>query len=86
MKEAVITKLGIKKFGSKAAKIKKHYPDAKMLVFTEEAWQLCGAKAVAINDRLSYILVKQNEDYLILAEKRLGEFISRYTNSRDPKT
>jgi len=38
MKEAVITKLGIKKFGSKAAKIKKHYPDAKMLVFTGEAW------------------------------------------------
>ena len=57
-----------------------------MLVFTDEAWQLCGAKAVAINDKLSYILVKQNNDYFILAEKRLSEFIARYTNSRDPKT
>ena len=57
-----------------------------MLVFTDEAWRLCGAKAVAINDRLSYILVKQGAEYLILAKKRLGEFISRFTNARDPKT
>ncbi len=49
-----------------------------MLAFTGESWQLCGANAVAINDKLSYILVKQGKEYLILAEKRLGEFISRF--------
>ena len=55
-------------------------------MFTKEAWQLCGANAIAINDKLSYILVKHADEYLILAEKRLGEFISRYSNGQDPKT
>lgn len=86
MKEAIVSKLGIKKFGRGAARIQKNYPEAKMLVFTDDAWQLGGAKAVCINDRLSYILVKQNKDYFIMAEKRLGEFTSRFSNSRDPKS
>lgn len=86
LKEAVISKLSIKKFGPKAAKIKRNYPNAKVLVFTSESWQLCAANAVAINDKLSYILVKHGNEYLIMAEKRLGEFISRFTSNRDAKT
>ena len=78
-----MTKLAIKKFGSKAQRIEKHYPNAKVLVFTGDTWQLCGATAVAINDRLSYVLVKQAKDYYILAEKRLGEFISRMTSTQN---
>ena len=86
LKDAVITKLSIKKFGAKAAKLKRHYPNAKVLVFTNETWQLCAANAVAINDKLSYILVKHRDEYLIMAEKRLGEFISRFTTNRDAKS
>ena len=86
LKQAFVTKLGIRKFGAKAAKIKRNYPGAKMLVFTPESWQICAAKAVAINDKLSYILVKQGNEYLILAEKRLGEFIARFANGRQPAT
>ena len=56
------------------------------MVFTEDAWMVCAAKAVTINDRFSYILVKQGGEYLILAEKRLGEFISRYARGNSPKT
>ena len=41
---------------------------------------------MAINDKLSYILVKHGDEYLIMAEKRLGEFISRFQNKRDPKS
>jgi len=48
-----------------------------MLVFTKDAWQLAGASAVAVNETLTYVLVKHKGEYLILAEKRLGEFISR---------
>ena len=54
-----------------------------MLVFTEDAWQLCAAQAVAINENLSYALVKYKSEYLILAEKRIGEFVSRLSRSSE---
>ena len=52
-----------------------------MLVFTEDAWQICAAQAVAINNKISYALVKHESEYFILAEKRIGEFISRMTDN-----
>ena len=86
LKDAIVSKLGIKKFGRKAARIEKLYPAAKLLVFTDNAWHLCAANALAINDRLSYILVRQGKEYYILAEKRLGEFISRFQDPRSAKS
>ena len=38
LKDAIVSKLGVKKFGTKASRIEKHYPNVKMLVFTEDAW------------------------------------------------
>jgi len=81
LRDSIVAKLSIKSFGSKGEKIKENYPDAKVLVFTEDAWQLCAAQAVAINDKVSYALVKHDNEYLILAEKRIGEFISRMSES-----
>jgi isoleucyl-tRNA synthetase len=46
-------------FGKNADQLKRLFPDAKMLVFTKDAWQLAGASAVAVNERLTYVLVKQ---------------------------
>jgi isoleucyl-tRNA synthetase len=42
-KDCLVSKLKITKFGSKAERIKRNYPEAKLLVFSEDAWQLCGA-------------------------------------------
>ena len=35
-----------------------------------------------MNDLISYALVKHGDEHLILAEKRLGEFISRFQDSK----
>ena len=37
-KDCLVSKLKITKFGAKADKIKRNYPEAKLLVFTEDAW------------------------------------------------
>jgi isoleucyl-tRNA synthetase len=77
IKDALLTKLSIRNFGSKAEKIMRNYPDAKVVVFTDDAWQICGAQAVAFNPKLFYTLTKLGDEHLILAEKRLGEFSLR---------
>ena len=43
LKDSIVTKLAIKSFGQKAEKIEQNFPNAKVLVFTEDAWQLCAA-------------------------------------------
>ena len=49
------------------------YSDAKMLVFATEPWQLTAMNAAGINEDILYVLTKWKDEYLILAEKRLGE-------------
>jgi isoleucyl-tRNA synthetase len=53
------------------------YPDAKLLVFCTEPWKLTGTQGVAINDKLSYAVGKWKDEYLIIAEKRVSEFVER---------
>ena len=43
---------------------------------------MLAAKAVLINDKKAYALVKHNNEYLIIAEKRIGEFIARLGGGR----
>jgi isoleucyl-tRNA synthetase len=47
------------------------------LVFTTEPWTLTGTHAVAVNEKLIYALGKWQDEYLIIAEKRIGEFLVR---------
>lgn len=72
-----IMKLSISKFGKKAKEIQKLYPDAKMLVFHQEPWQVVGMKAVGVNEGILYVLTKWEDEFLIVAEKRLGELQMR---------
>lgn len=51
-------------------------------MWTEDCWKLEGANGVTFNPTISYLLVKHKNDYLILAEKRLGEFIARVGNGK----
>jgi isoleucyl-tRNA synthetase len=48
-----------------------------VLLFADEAWKIAGAKAAMFNSKVTYVLGKLNSDYVILAEKRIGEFIAR---------
>jgi isoleucyl-tRNA synthetase len=43
-----------------------------LLVWTTTPWTLPGNVAVAVNPQFSYVKVKINEEYLILAKERLG--------------
>lgn len=38
IKDSLVAKLKVSKFGPKAEKIQRNYPSAQMLVFTEDAW------------------------------------------------
>lgn len=49
------------------------YPDAKLLVFVNEPWHVAGMQAVGVNEHILYTLAKWRDQYLIVAEKRLGE-------------
>jgi len=68
-----VLKLPIKRFGSKAKSIQEIYPEAKMLVFSTEPWQLTGMHAAEVNESIIYALCKHQNEYLIVAERRLGE-------------
>ena len=70
-------KLPIQKFGKKSKSIQELYPDAKLLVFCTEPWKVTGMKAVALNENILYVLAKHDQDYVIVAEKRLGELQMR---------
>lgn len=43
LKPCLVSKHKISKFGPKAEKIQRNYPQARLLLFTEDAWQICGA-------------------------------------------
>ena len=43
LKDSIVVKMDIASFGKKAEVIKRNYPDAKLLTFTEDSWQICGA-------------------------------------------
>ena len=43
LKPALVTALRVTKFGKRLEKIERNYPSVKMLAFTEDAWQICGA-------------------------------------------
>ena len=73
----MVAKFPIKAFGPKSDKFKSLYPEAKLLVFCTEPWKLTGTHGVAINEGLTYALGKFGEEYLIMAEKRIAEFVMR---------
>jgi len=81
LRESIVTKGEVVSFGG-CEKVANNYPNAKVLLWTEDCWKLEGAKGVAFNPTISYLLVKHNNEYLILAEKRLGEFIARVGNGK----
>jgi isoleucyl-tRNA synthetase len=85
--DCAVVKFPIVEFAQNS-KISQLYDDVKMLVFATEPWKLMGAQAIAINDKIMYALVKctykghqvgedSHSEYLILAEKRIGEFLAR---------
>lgn len=86
LRDCVVAKFPIKSFTRKSEKIRSLYPDAKLLVFSPEPWKLLGAHAAAINQNLSYSLVKYEDEYLILADKRLSEFQVRAEKGKQYKT
>ena len=49
------------------------YPEAQMLVFATEPWQLTAMSGAGINENILYVLTKWKDEYLIVAERRLGE-------------
>jgi isoleucyl-tRNA synthetase len=83
MRDCVVAKFPIVSFGSNQ-KINELYENVKLLVFCTEPWKLLGTQAIAINEKILYALVKctykypePHSEYLILAEKRIGEFLAR---------
>lgn len=81
LKDSVVTRAEIDNFGG-CEQVERNYPNAKLLLWTEDCWKLEGANAVAFNPAIGYLLVKHDSDYLILAEKRLGEFTARVANGK----
>ena len=53
-----------------------------MLMWTEDNWKLANAKAVQFNPKLSYVVAEHKGETLILAEKRVGEFVARLGNGK----
>jgi isoleucyl-tRNA synthetase len=77
VRQSIVMKLPIQKFGKKSKSIQEIYPDAKLLVFCSEPWKVTGMKAVGLNENILYVLAKHDQDYVIVAEKRLGELNMR---------
>jgi isoleucyl-tRNA synthetase len=80
----IILKLPITKFGEKSKHIQELYPDVKLLVNCKEPWMATGIQAVSVNNEILYVLAKYEDDYVIVAEKRIGE-ISIRTGKRFKK-
>ena len=54
-----------------------------MLLFADKAWKVAAAKAAMVNEKITYVLGKlNNKDYVILAEKRIGEFVARFGSGK----
>jgi isoleucyl-tRNA synthetase len=77
IRDSIVSKFPIKTFGRKGDKIRELFPEAKLLVFTSEPWTLTGTHAVAVNEKVLYALGKWKDEHLIIAEKRIGEFLAR---------
>ena len=58
IRDCVVMKLPIAKFGKKASNIQELYPDAKVLVFCTEPWKVSGMNAACINENIFYVLAK----------------------------
>lgn len=43
LRDCTVTKMKVTKFGKKAEQLRRLYPEAKLLVFTDDAWKLAGA-------------------------------------------
>ena len=85
--ECAIVKFPIAEYGKGTEKVGELYENTKLLVFTSEPWHILAGKAVALNEKLQYALIRyDHNEYLILAEKRLGEFKARLTPGKDLKT
>lgn len=76
-REAIIMKLPILEFGKKGKQMEKLYPNTKLLVFCSEPWRVSGLQAVGLNENIIYVLAKWQDEYVIVAEKRLGELQMR---------
>ena len=77
IRDCAIMKLDVKIFGDKAKSMQQLYPDTKVLVFCKEPWKVVGMSAATVNENLLYVLAKWREEYVIVAEKRLGELQMR---------
>ena len=88
LRDCVVAKFPIVSFGKQPSKLGDMYENVKMLVFCQEPWKLLGTQGIAINDKIMYALIKctykspgsldePHTEYLILAEKRIGEFLAR---------
>jgi isoleucyl-tRNA synthetase len=85
LRDCVVVKFPIVEFNDPNNKINRLYDNVKLLVFCTEPWKLIGTQAVAINEKIMYALVKctykgeedRDPEYLIIAEKRIGEFLAR---------
>ncbi len=86
LRDCAVVKFPIVDFGQGGgSKISQLYDHVHLLVFCTEPWKLIGTQAVAINEKITYALVKcsykgeedRDPEYLILAEKRIGEFLAR---------
>jgi isoleucyl-tRNA synthetase len=73
LRDCVIMKLPIKEFGKKAKNIENLYPNAKVLVFCTEPWKVSAIQAVGLNENIMFVLAKWQDEYVIVADKRLGE-------------
>ena len=73
VRDCVVMKLPIKKFGKKSKNIRDLYPDARVLVFCTEPWKVMGMNAACLNENLLYVLAKWQDEYVIVAERRLAE-------------
>ena len=85
LRDCAVVKFPIVDFGQQGSKISSLYDNVKLLVFCTDPWKLIGTQAVAINEKIMYALVKctykgdedREPEYLIIAEKRIGEFLAR---------
>ena len=73
LREAIVFGMEVASFGKKALDLASLYPQAKLLVFAPEPWKMLATKSVAVNDKMTYVLAKWRDEYVIVAEKRLGE-------------
>mmetsp|Transcript_3334 Transcript_3334/g.5538 ORF Transcript_3334/g.5538 Transcript_3334/m.5538 type:complete len:219 (+) Transcript_3334:634-1290(+) len=68
-----VLKAKVCQFGAKAKHVQNLYPDVKLLIYVPQPWQTTGLKAAAVNEKITYVVAKWRDEYLIVAEKRLGE-------------